>query len=150
MSREVIAMFQIRELSTKTGVPPKTIRYYEQVGLLPPAKRTPNGYRVYGNADVERLQFIRSARSLDFTLDEITEILAFRDRGTPPCQYVMNVLHNQINEIQAHILRLGQLRDELKNLYDAGRRLPDDVQMRTCVCHLIQSSTSPLQPEGAL
>src|SRR5262245_18806960 len=117
-------MFQIRELSVRTGVPAKTIRYYEQIGLLPPAQRAPNGYRRYGDADVERLQFIRSARSLDFTLDEITEIMAVRDRGTPPCRYVMNVLRDRISEIEDRILRLGRIEEKLKNLYHAGRHLP--------------------------
>ena len=141
-------MYQIREVSAKAGVPPKTMRYYEQVGLLPPARRAPNGYRIYADADVERLQFIRSARSLDFTLDEIAEILAFRDRGMPPCKYVMNVLRHQIDEIEGRILALQRIKDELKNLYDAGRHMPEDALMRTCVCHLIQASNRQRKVKG--
>ncbi|MCL5999601.1 MAG: heavy metal-responsive transcriptional regulator [Chloroflexi bacterium] len=135
-------MFQIGELSAKTGVSPKTIRYYEQIGLLLPAKRGGNGYRMYDDTDAERLNFIRRARALDFALDEITEILAFRDRGIPPCKYVMSVIHDRIDAIQERIRNLEQLSDELAALYDAGQRLPEDAQMRTCVCHLIQTETN--------
>ena len=135
-------MFQIGELSTKTGVPAKTIRYYEQVGLLPPAKRGDNGYRLYDETDAERRGFIRNARALDFALDEVAEVLAFRDRGTPPCQYVMRVIHDRIGAIEERIRNLELLSDELATLYDAGQALPEDVQMRTCVCHLIQTDAS--------
>jgi DNA-binding transcriptional MerR regulator len=138
----VIVMFRIGELSVKTGVSPKTIRYYEQVGLLPPARRAGNGYRLYDEADVERLRFVRGARALDFALDEIAEILTFRDRGTPPCKYVMGVVRDRIHAIQERIRSLEQLSGELAALYDAGQHLPEDVQMRTCVCHLIQTGTN--------
>jgi len=135
-------MLRIGELSAQTGVSAKAIRFYEQVGVLPPANRGSNGYRLYDDSDVERLQFIRRARALDFALDEVIEILAFRDRNMPPCRYVMSVIHDRINVIQERIRNLEQLSDELKALYDAGQRLPEDAQMRTCVCHLIQTNVS--------
>ena len=133
-------MFQIGELSKHADVPEKTIRYYEAIGLLPPARRTSNGYRVYSDADVERLRFIRSARALDFTLQEIGKILAARDRSEPPCRHVMELLHDHIDEIETRIHELEQLKCDLTALYEAGRGLPEDVQMRSCVCHLIQIS----------
>ena len=64
-------MFQISELSKQAGVPAKTIRYYEEIELIPPARRAENGYRIYNETDVERLRFIRRARALDFALDDI-------------------------------------------------------------------------------
>jgi DNA-binding transcriptional MerR regulator len=137
-------MFQIGELSQQAAVPEKTIRYYEEIGLLPPARRGANGYRLYDASDVERLRFIRRARTLDFALDDITEILAFRERDEPPCKYVMNVMHEQIDRVEERIRNLQQVRDELKALYDAGLQLPEDVQMRHCVCHLIEVGIQPL------
>jgi DNA-binding transcriptional MerR regulator len=131
-------MFQIKELSVRTGVPAKTIRYYEEIGLLPPSRRADNGFRLYDDTDVERLRFIGRARALDFALDEIAEILAFRERNQPPCRYVMDLMHDQIDHISVRIRDLEQLRDELASLYQAGQHLPEDVSMRTCVCHLIQ------------
>ena len=140
-------MFQICELSKHADVPEKTIRYYEEIGLLPPARRSANSYRVYEEADVERLRFIRRARALDIALDEITEILAFRERNEPPCKYVMDLMHEQIDKVEERIRNLQQIRDELKALYEAGQKLPEDVQMRACVCHLIQVGINPLHGE---
>src|SRR5258708_20598512 len=96
-------MFQIGELSKHADVPEKTIRYYEDIGLLPPARRSANSYRVYDEADFQRLRFIRSARALDFTLQEIAPILAARDRREPPCGHVVELLHDHIREIETPI-----------------------------------------------
>lgn len=137
-------MFQIKELSAKTGVSTKTIRYYELLDLLPSPKRAPNGYRLYDEADVERLNFIRRTRALDFALEDIAEILAFRERGEPPCRYVMKTMRQRIAEVEARIRDLERLNDELKALCEAGERLPEDAQMRTCVCHLIHTGIQPI------
>ena len=133
-------MYVIGELSHQTGVPTETIRYYERIALLPPPKRAKNGYRQYDEADVERLQFIRRSRALNFSIDKIKEILAFRGRQEPPCQYVMNVMQERIKEIETRIIDLERLRDEIEYLHHAGSLLPEDIQMKTCVCHLIQTS----------
>ena len=135
-------MFQIGELGNLTGTSDKTIRYYEGIGLLPEPQRAANGYRLYGEADVERLRFVRRARALDFTLDDIAEVLAFRERSEPPCRYVMTLMEWRVNEIEARIHDLEQMRDELKVLQEAGRDLPEDVFMRECVCHLIQTGVT--------
>lgn len=135
-------MFQIGELSDRTGVPAKTIRYYEDVGLLSPAQRDDNRYRLYDQRDVERLRFIRSARALDFSLQEIAQILAARDRHEPPCSHVMELIQSHIDEVERRIQELEILRSELTNLYEAGQGLPEDIHMRSCVCHLIQISGS--------
>jgi DNA-binding transcriptional MerR regulator len=105
--------FRLKELSAKTGVPTKTIRYYRSVDLLPSPKRAPNGYRLYDAADVERLNFIRRARALHFALEDIAEILAFRERGEPPCRYVMNTMQQRIVEMEERIRDLERLKGEL-------------------------------------
>ena len=136
-------MWQIGELSARTGVPSKTIRYYEAIGLLPEPQRANNGYRIYGQDDVERLQFIRRARALDFAPDEIAEILAFRERNEPPCQHVLNLICHRIDAIENRIRDLERVRDELKALHEAGQELPDDVKMRACICHLVTTGITP-------
>ncbi len=136
-------MLHIGELSKQTGVPSKTIRYYEEIGLLPEPQRADNGYRIYADSDVDRLQFIRRARALDFALDEIAEILAFRERNEPPCGHVMDLICHQIDAIESRIRDLERIRDELKALHEAGQDLPEDVRMRTCICHLVQTGITP-------
>ncbi len=133
-------MYSIGQLSHQTHVSAEAIRYYERITLLPRPQRARNGYRQYGDADIERLRFIRRSRALDFTLDEISEILAFRERGEPPCRYVMDVMEKRIEEIEERIKDLEKLHDDIKTLHEAGRHLPEDIQMKACVCHLIQIS----------
>ena len=132
-------MYQIGEASEQTGQTTNTIRYYEEAGLIPPAERMANGYRIYSDEDLERLRFIRSARALDFPLEDIEEILAFRDRGEPPCRYVMTLMEEQIDGISQRIRELEQLRAELRRLHTRGQSLPDDVDMKSCICHAIQA-----------
>jgi DNA-binding transcriptional MerR regulator len=132
-------MFTIGELSEKTGVSTETIRYYEHIGLIPEPQRADNGYRLYIETDIERLNFIRRARALDIALDEIDEILAFRERNEAPCSHVMTVMVHRIEEIENRIRDLQKIRDEIKRLYEAGKELPADVQMKNCICYLIRT-----------
>ena len=134
-----VVMYSIRELSQNTGVSTEAIRYYERISLLPRAKRASNGYRQYDEVDVQRLQFIRRARALDFALDEIKEILALQEHHEAPCQYVMTVMKERIGEIHERIRELEALREEVTRLYELGKQLPEDVQMKVCICHVIQT-----------
>jgi len=70
---------QIKELARRTNLSGKTIRYYESIGLLPPPRRLPNGYRDYDETAVDRVRFVAGARTLGFSLDDIGEILTLQD-----------------------------------------------------------------------
>ena len=130
----------IHELTRQTGVPAKTIRYYESIGLLPRPKRAANNYRQYTPADVERLRFIASARSLGFSLDDVGETLAARDDGIAPCQRVLDGIGRQLTEIDRRISDLLALRESLKQLQTEGAILPrDDVRGEHCICYLIKT-----------
>jgi DNA-binding transcriptional MerR regulator len=72
---------RIGEAADRVGVNPETIRFYESIGVLPEPPRTPTGYRGYDDEHVERLHFIRSAQRRGLKLEDIAEVLAFRDRG---------------------------------------------------------------------
>src|SRR5215212_2910266 len=100
----------IHELAQATGVPAKTIRYYESMGLMPPPERADNNYRQYTPAAVERLRYIISARSLGFSLTDIGEFLAARDAGTLPCKRVLDSFDERILEIDRRIADLLALR----------------------------------------
>jgi DNA-binding transcriptional MerR regulator len=107
---------RIGELAGQVGVTTKAIRFYESIGLLPDPDRTPSGYRSYEEADAERLVFIKTAQRLGLSLDEIREIIAFRDRGEQPCAYVAGVLHRQVTDLDRRIREMRTLRDELRPL----------------------------------
>lgn len=115
---------RIGELAEAVGVNPKTIRFYEGIGLLPAPARRPSGYREYGEDDVARLAFIRTAQRLDLPLADIKEILAFRDRGDRPCGYVLSVLARQAAELDQRIGELTRLRAELRHLQASAGDLP--------------------------
>lgn len=107
--------FFISTLAKQAGVPVKTIRYYEDVGLLPKPSRTASGYRLYAPETADRLQFIKKAQNLGLRLDEIKEILELADRGRCPCGHVQTFLKNRLRELQQKIadLRLIERRVQL-------------------------------------
>lgn len=107
---------RIGELAEQLGVTTKAIRFYERIGLVPEPPRTPSGYRTYEEADAERLVFIKTAQRLGLSLDEIKEIIAFRDRGQQPCGYVAEVLQRQVSDLDGRIREMRTLRDELRQL----------------------------------
>jgi DNA-binding transcriptional MerR regulator len=129
---------QISELSEHTGVPAKTIRYYEEMGLLPTPIRKPNGYREYREVDVDRLRLVAGARRLDFSLAEISEIIDLRDRRIAPCGVLLDLLDQKAEEISQRILELQRVQKDLESLYSVGLTFPtDDVEGKNCVCHLV-------------
>ncbi len=130
----------IGELARRTGVNPKTIRYYEEIGLLPLAARSPSGYRQYAEADVERLEFIRNAKTLGVALEEIKEVLAFRNRGVSPCPYVLKLLDAKVKEIRGRIRGLRMLAEDLTRLQRAAARIPTkELTARARFCHILEN-----------
>lgn len=100
----------IGDLARQAGVAPSLVRYYEEIGLLPPATRNESGYRIYRQADVERLRFIQRAKALDFSLEEIGEILGLRERGEAPCAYVLNQIGAKMAEVDRKMAALARLK----------------------------------------
>jgi DNA-binding transcriptional MerR regulator len=129
---------QIKELAQRTGLQEKTIRYYEEVGVLPLPKRLPNGYRIYDETDVERVMFVAGARRLDLSLDDIAEILAMRDRREAPCRVVLDLIQAKADEIAQRVVELQRLENDLHELRTLGETFPtDDVDGKNCICHLV-------------
>lgn len=129
---------KIQELSQASGVPTKTIRFYEESGVLPSPARKPNGYRDYDQSDIERLRLVAGARRLDLSLDDIREILALRDQREAPCRILLDRIHQKANEVAERIVVLQRLEAELRDLYALGLTFPtDDVDGKNCVCHLV-------------
>jgi DNA-binding transcriptional MerR regulator len=107
---------RIGQLAARVGVNPKTIRYYESIGLLPEPARTDAGYRAYGDEDVERLSFVRRAQQLEVALDEIREILALRERDERPCGYVLEIARSRLGDLDRRIADMRRTREDLHAL----------------------------------
>lgn len=109
-------MLAIGTLAKRAGTKVQTIRYYEQIGLMPEPKRTAGGQRRYGQAELDRLAFIRHARQLGFTLEAIRELLDLSDNPNRSCAEVDLIAHRQLKEVEARTARLEALRKELKRM----------------------------------
>ncbi|HEC24800.1 MAG TPA: MerR family transcriptional regulator [bacterium] len=101
-------------LSKKFNINPKTIRFYESIGILPEPAREENGYRIYGDKTLERINFIIKAKSQGFRLNEIKEIINIYNEGKRPCAYTKKLIKNKINEIELKISGLKELNAKLK------------------------------------
>ena len=130
---------KIQEFSQQTGLSAKTIRYYESIGILPPPPRAPNGYREYDAQNLERARFVAGARSLELSLDEISELLAMQDKREAPCRTMLNLIKHKADQVAKQILLLQQMEKDLRKLYKLGLRFPtDDVDGKNCICHLVK------------
>ena len=104
-------------LAREAGVNIETIRYYEDIGLMPEPVRADNGYRVYGKTGLKRLSFIRRCRELGFSLDEVRGLLGLVDGGDYTCAEVRDL----------SIVRLGDVRQKIRDLRKMERTLKDMV-----------------------
>ena len=132
---------RIQELSKRAGVPAKTIRYYESIGIMPAPERGANNYRQYTPKALERLRFIVSARSLGFGLSDIREFLVARDAGTLPCKRVLDSFDERIQEIDRRIADLLALRETLTQIQRDGTNLPADKKCdEDCLCYMVETN----------
>jgi MerR family transcriptional regulator, copper efflux regulator len=110
-------LLQIGEVSVRSGLPVKTIRYYTDIGLLAPqVKRAASGYRLYESEVLDRLTFIRRTQGLGLSLSEIRDILEIHDQGELPCGQVKQYLKTKLEEIEAQINQLKILQGEVKGI----------------------------------
>ncbi len=109
-------VMSIGEAASQSGVPPKTIRYYEEIGLIAPAERLENRYRAYDNNDVQTLRFIQRARSLGFSLKEVASLLSlYRDRRRAS-RDVKRLALAHVAELDRKISEMKAIRDTIANL----------------------------------
>jgi len=107
----------IGQLAKDVGVPIDTVRHYERIGLLQPATRLASGYRRYGEIERKRLRFIRRAKALGFTLDEIDELLALSAGRN--VQSIRKTASARLTDIERRIEELRRVRDSLRQLIAA-------------------------------
>ncbi len=109
----------IGELATQANVSADTVRYYERAQLLPAPSRTVSGYRTYPATAVGRLRFIRRAKELGFSLDEIRDLLRLSDERDTGVASVREIAAKRLADVEARLAELVRLRDGLRTLVDA-------------------------------
>ncbi|MCE3555975.1 heavy metal-responsive transcriptional regulator [Pseudonocardia sp. RS11V-5] len=136
---------RIGRLAAQTGVRVRTIRFYEQVGILPAPARTPGGFREYDVDAVARLRFARAAQALGLSLAQIAEILRLRDQQGPPCEHVVELLRDHIDAVELKIKELTALRDDLRARVPPGTTPTPSLCQPGQICYLIEGGA----PEGS-
>ena len=119
-------------LARRAGVKVPTIRYYELIGLMPPAPRSGGNRRLYDEAAVRRLAFIRHARELGFEVDAIRELLALASEPQAPCRTIDEIASRHLTAIDGRIARLAALRTEV------ARMLEECSHDRVAACRVIE------------
>ena len=107
---------KIGELAKRSGVGIDTVRFYDRQGLLPKARRLASGYRVYDPGDVKRLRFVRRAKALGFTLEEIRDLLALSDHRDDDMAALKGLATEKLADVQAKLAELNRIREGLETL----------------------------------
>ena len=129
----------VAELEEASGVPSQVIRYYTRLGLLKPNRNPENGYKLFNQHHIGRLQFIRRAKLLGYSLKEIMEICRNADRGESPCPCVREIIERRITENREKLDSMAKLQMRMEAAVRKWRRLPDGTPDGDTVCHLIES-----------
>jgi DNA-binding transcriptional MerR regulator len=131
-------LLKIGELAKQTDVAVGTIRYYESLGLLTPVERSENNYRYYDGEAIKRLQFIKKAQSLQFSLSEIQQIVGVRSHGNPACPLVRSLLKKKIADLEEQIYRMKALKEELEAYQGRWESRPLDDPCSKELCSMIE------------
>lgn len=129
---------QIGELAKQAGVSVQTVRFYEQRKLLSEPARTESGYRQYGPEEVKRLSFIRQAKALGFSLDEIRNIIRSRGRGECPCTDVIAIADRHLADVTEQIEKLERFKQELSRAVRRWKRAGTQTLSAGAICTLIE------------
>ena len=139
---------KIGEVAQLTGTPTKTIRFYEQTGLVPEPARTGSGYRNYGPEIVDRLRFIRRGQAAGLSLREVGQILVIHDRGEVPCRHVQQVLAARLEQVRAQQAELVALEGHLHTLlHHAAQGAParlDPAHDLARVCWILETDPADI------
>ncbi|MDQ7793355.1 MAG: heavy metal-responsive transcriptional regulator [bacterium] len=137
---------RIGALSRKTGIPRSTVRYYERLGLVDPPPRTAGGYRRYGPEHEARLTFVRQAKLLGLSLDDIASLIRLRTQGLPPCARLRELVRERLAEVDDRIRELVARREAMARHYEglpAAEQAPPGT-----VCGLVEAVAGATHPDG--
>lgn len=134
-----VQRLKIGEVASQSGLPVKTIRYYEEIGLLAPTvKRSESGYRLFDNQVLNRLAFIKRSQSFGLSLNEIKTILNLHDQGQLPCGEVKQLVQQKLADLADRIEALETLRGELQGLLSGWQDRPSADRIARTICPNIQ------------
>lgn len=133
-----VKAMRVTELANALSTTPDTVRYYTRIGLIVPTKSPENGYKYYNQTVQKRLKFILNARQLDFSVDEIRDILTESDKGHTACPMVREIIEHRLAETEKVFQSALLLRNKLKNAISDWQNKPDKAPTGHMICHLIE------------
>jgi len=125
------------ELAKTAEVNTSVVRYYARIGLLNPVRNPDNGYREYTKQDIDRIQFIRKAKWLGFTLNDVKTILHEADSGRSPCEEVRKIIINRIVDNQQQLIRLKTIQKRMENAIASWASISNCPPDEDHICGLI-------------
>ncbi|MFF0446267.1 heavy metal-responsive transcriptional regulator [Streptomyces sp. NPDC004609] len=134
---------RIGDLAASCGLSARTVRFYEQAGLLPEPPRTPGGYRDYPREATARLAFVREAQNAGLTLAEIRSVLALRDSGVAPCAHVADLVRQHLADVERRMAELREARAALKALAERAATTDPNTCTEPGICTIIAGPPSP-------
>lgn len=132
-------MLTVNELAIQSMAPAHVVRYYTRIGLIKPVAQQENGYRLYASRDAKRLRFIRMAKQLGFTLNEIKSITRHADLGESPCEDVRGIIQKHIEDNRRKIEDMLKLQNRMELALKQWESMPNGAPDGNSVCHLIES-----------
>ena len=126
--------YTISELAKAVDVPTTTLRYYERAGLLAPQGRSEGNYRLYTDASLQRLRFIRAAQAIGFTLDDVKTLLGNNEGRMAPCREVQTLIHERLLGIKQQLDHLRSVQRVLNASLEKCR-----TSERKGCCHVVES-----------
>ncbi len=141
----------VKQVAARVGLPERTVRYYDRIGLVAPAARSGAGYRLYGSEEEGKLRFVQQAKSLGFSLDDVRALIAAAERGC--CGEVVpelqRLLDRKVAEIEVKLADLAAFRDRLV-AFGAGQRAGCACGEHGAFCGCLDGASSPaMQPVGS-
>lgn len=134
-------------LAAAAGVTPHVIRYYTRIGLIEPMRDPGNNYKRFNEHHLARLNFIRGAQVLGYTLSEIRRIFGHAERGYSPCPEVRDILLRRIGETREHLRDLRELQQRMERALRNWEKMKDGTPDGRSVCVLIESTLSGAEHE---
>lgn len=137
---------KIGALARATGLSVQTLRFYEAEGLLTASARTESGYRVFGKAELERIEFVKKAKRLGLSLSEIKDILSISVQQQPTCVHVRSLLEQKVDDVERTLRELGEFRERLLQLLQEAGTLEDCRPAGGRICGIIEQSSVSAEP----
>jgi DNA-binding transcriptional MerR regulator len=129
----------IRDVARSVGLTAQAIRFYERLGLIEKPQRTSAGYRVYSDATLEQVQFIKDAQRLGFSLEEIREVIRLKYSGQSPCDCVRKMLNGKLRELKDRIKQIDQMQREIATCLRVSRNRGPLPHIVSLICPIVQN-----------